>query len=627
MKKRILLGIISAAILAVSCNDDYLNIAPKDERASSDITWADGALSQAFVFGIYASLGNAGFEEEGLSVLTDEAMFTHSNRGINIFNEGTSAPGSLGNTRIIPTWNELYSAIRDTNIAIENLPEATFDDAVLKETLLGESYFLRAYYYQQLLRYFGGVPLVDRTYDLNEDYDLARSSFEETVGFIVNDLDQAASMLDGKTRVAGRASRIAAMALKARVLLYAASDLHDAATAGNNSSVLGSFSDINLVAISTGSQAERWTTAKDAAKAVLDEAAGTYGYKFGLTSPVTAEEGRENYISLALGGGSAVGDTDAASDLIWERTHSELYVEENEWPLGGINVGVNNGPNGYHNWAGNTPIQQLVDDYEMMDGSKFDWNNATHAADPFADRDPRFYGTVLYDGADWKPRPDDVLSFDTADQVQTGSYDDGSGGTIAGVDTRQSPVEDWNGSRTGYYVRKFIDPDAALVDNRSNAQLVPWPFIRYTEVVLNYVEACIETGDEAEALDWLNQIRYRVGMPAIADTGDALRDRYRNERRVELAYEEHRFFDARRWMIAQETLGRGIKVMQAAATLKPGATPHVPYRHDKAVYDYTYTVVNNTDIETRTWDDKMYYRAIESDEISKNSLLVQNPGY
>ena len=121
-----------------------------------------------------------------------------------------------------------------------------------------------------------------------------------------------------------------------------------------------------------------------------------------------------------MGGGSSVGDAAAAVELIWERTHTGLYTEENEWPLGGINVGVNNGPNGYHNWAGNTPIQQLVDDYEMMDGSQFDWNNPAHAADPFTDRDPRFYATVLFDGADWKPRPSDVVSIDPVDQIQTG---------------------------------------------------------------------------------------------------------------------------------------------------------------------------------------------------------------
>jgi hypothetical protein len=134
-------------------------------------------------------------------------------------------------------------------------------------------------------------------------------------------------------------------------------------------------------------------------------------------------------------------------------------------------------------------------------------------------------------------------------------------------------------------------------------------------------------GQEDEARDWLNRIRFRVGMPAIDDSGQDLVDRYRNERRIELQYEEHRYHDCRRWMIAPETLGRGVKAINIQATLKPGATPHVPYRHDKDTYDYTYTVFDNTEVENRTWIDKMYFRPITRDEINRNALLVQNPGY
>ena len=165
------------------------------------------------------------------------------------------------------------------------------------------------------------------------------------------------------------------------------------------------------------------------------------------------------------------------------------------------------------------------------------------------------------------------------------------------------------------------------MDNLSGGQAIPYPFIRYTEVVLNFIEASLETGDEAAARDWLNQIRFRAGMPAINDSGDALMDRYRNERRIELVYEEHRYHDARRWLIAPTTLGRGIQVTNITATLKPGMSPHVPYRFDTDVYDYEYEVVDNTEVETRTWIDRMYYRPISRDEVQKNALLVQNPGY
>ncbi len=625
MKKRGLFNLctLMIAMSFASCSDEFLNTQPLD-KISSDATWADGALSEAFIFNVYASLGKGGFEEQGLAAITDEAMFTHSGRNIDPFMEGTETPSNVAWISETYGWDNMFSAIRKANIALEQLPTATFDDAERKERLLGEAHFLRAYYYHQLLRYYGGAPIIDRSFNLGEDLTVARGTFEENVNFIVSDLDQAAALLQGKESTPGRASQIAALALKSRVLLYAASDLRDGPTASAKSSVLGSYSNLELVAYTSGDRTARWNAAKNAAQAVLDLASG---YKLNLSAPVSAEEGKANYLSIAMGGGSAVGDAAASVELLFQRTHTALFVPDTQWPLGGVHNGINNGPNGYHNWAGNTPIQELVDDYEMMDGSKFNWNNPAHAADPYADRDPRFYMTILYDGADWKPRPDDVVSFDGVNQIQSGAYDDGKGGTVPGVDTRQGPVEDWNGSRSGYYARKYIDANPAMTDNQSNTQVVPWPFIRYTEVVLNFVEAAIETGDEGAAREWLNKIRFRVGMPAITDSGSALRDRYRNERRVEMAYEEQRYHDARRWMIAPETLGRGIKVISVRATLKPGATAHSPYKHDKAVYNYTYNVVDNTDNETRVWDDKMYYRPITRDEINRNEKLIQNPGY
>lgn len=624
MRTRNITFIIFLSVFTIfTCNDDFLNTEPLD-KISSEATWADGPLSEAFIYNVYSFLGYGGFEEQGLAAITDEAMFTHAGRNINTFTEGDESPSNIAWISSTYGWDNMYLAIRQANTAIERLPTATFSDTELRDRLLGEAYFLRAYYYHQLLRYYGGVPIIDRPYGLNEDYSIARNTFEECVNFIVADLDKAAGLLDGKAETRGRANKVAAMTLKARVLLYAASDLHDGPTASANSSTLASYSDLDLVAYTSGSQTTRWEAARDAAKAVLDIYSG---YKSDLTAPVSAEEGEANYLSIAMGGGSAVGDASAVQEIIFERTHTALYTQEDNWPLGGIHYGINNGPNGYHNWAGNTPIQQLVDDYEMMDGSKFDWNNPTHSANPYENRDPRFYATILYDGADWKPRPSDVAAIDPMNQIQTGYYDDGAGGIVNGIDTRESPIENWNGSRTHYYVRKYIDANPALADNQSNAQEVPWPFMRWAEVALIYAEASLELGDEGTAREYLNLIRFRVGMPAVNDSGDALIDRLRNERRIELAYEEHRYHDARRWMIPEETVGRGIKAIEVRATLKPGQTALVPYRHDTTVYDYTYTVVDNTENETRKWVDKMYYRPISRDEISRNELLVQNPGY
>lgn len=613
------------AILLASCKQDFLDTQPLGSVASS-ATWADGPLSQAFVFNIYSYLGYGGFEEQGLAAYTDEAMFTHAGRNINTFTEGTETESNLAWTSGTYEYGNMYNAIRAANVALTNLPTSTFTDDELRQKLIGESYFLRAYYYQQLVRFYGGVPLVKVAYELNQDYTIARSTYEECVNSIVSDLDSAALLLDGKSMEPGRASKAAALALKSRVLLYAASDLHDATTAKAKSSLLAAYPHIELLAYTGGDRTARWQAAKAATEAAL---ALTSGYKMDLAAPVSAAEGMQNYVSLSMGGGSAVGDKSAAVELIFQRTANKLYSPEDNWPLGGLHYGINNGPNGYHCWAGNTPIQQLVDDYEMMDGSRFDWGNAEQKSHPYANRDPRFYASVLYDGADWKPRPADVADKDPANQIQTGYYDNGSGGLINGLDTRESPIENWNGSRTHYYTRKFIDPNPALPDNQSNAQLVPWPFIRYTELAFNYVECCLALGLEDEARTWLNKIRFRSGMPAITDAGAALLKRYQNERRIELSYEEHRYHDARRWLIAPETLGRPVKQINVTAKLKPGKSPLVPYRHDESVYTYTYEVVNNTENEKRVWVDKMYYRPISRTEISKNEKLsgFNNPGY
>src|SRR5690606_5477363 len=224
----------------------------------------------------------------------------------------------------------------------------------------------------------------------------------------------------------------------------------------------------------------------------------------------------------------------------------------------------------------------------------------------------------------------DVRNRDPFNQMQTGRYEIGNGsGTktvVFGLDTRNSPIEDWNGSYTGYYYRKFVDPNPGIVDQNTRQQ-IPWPLLRYTEAVLNYVEACIELGEDAEAKTWLNKIRFRAGMPAITETGAALKDRYRNERRIELAYEEHRFFDARRWMIAPTTLGRKVTIMDVFGQLKPGKTVSL-YKHDPANYTYIYTVNTlNPGIENRSWNDKMYFSSFHRDEINRNTKLLQNPGY
>lgn len=599
-----------------SCNGDFVNKQPLGEVVLSGV-WQDGPLAEAFVTEIYNGFGMGGFNEQMLASLTDEALFTHPGRGINTFTEARSNPADIGWVNNTYEWGAMYRRIRACNLAIENLTTPQFNDPALAARLLGEAKFMRAYFYQQLTRYYGGVPIVDRVYQLGEaDYTVTRNTYEECVNFITKDLDEAAAALKGKSMLPGRANEAAALALKSRVLLYAASDLHDVPTAKAKSATISSFSNPELLGYTSGSRTDRWQKAKAAAKAVIN--LGSYGYELNLTAPVSKDQGTTNYINVSTS------KNGGEKDLILGRYFIDLKEEDGAW------VGRNNGPNGYHNWAGNAPLQNLVDDYEMMDGTKFDWNDPAKASTPYQNRDPRFYGTILYDGAPWKPRPSDVAGKDPNNQIQTGQYQvtNASGAVVAapGLDTRQSSVEDWNGTRTGYYMRKFIDPNPAIVDQNTRQQ-IPWPLIRYTEAVLNYAEACIELGEDAEAKTYLNKIRFRAGMPAITETGNALRERYRNERRVEMAYEEQRYHDARRWMIAPTTLGNQARIIQITGTLKAGKTVSI-YKYDPNNYNYRYQVTNvDIGIENRKWLDKMYFIPMSRDEINRNSKLVQNPGY
>jgi hypothetical protein len=613
MKKMKKIVFCLLSLVVFGCNDDFVNTKPLDQLAESAV-WTDASLAEAFVSEIYAGFGNGGFDEQMNASLTDETIFTHPGRNITTITESRSNPESPGWINGTLSWGNMFLRIRACNVALSNLEAPKFTNPVLVDRMKGEVKFLRAYYYQQLLRYFGGVPIIDKPFTLNDsDFLSPRNTWEECVNFIVKNCDEAAALLDGKTTAAGRANKAAALALKARVLIYAASDLHDMPTAKSKSSVLSSYAKPELVGYVSGDRKARWEKARDAAKAVLDLPG--FGYALNLTNPVSSADGTANYMnaSLARNGGE--------KEILIGRYFINAKQE------GGGRQGLFNGPNGYHNWAGNTPIQLMIDDYEMMDGSKFDWNKADHASAPYTNRDPRFYASVLYEGAPWKPRTSDVASKDPANQIQTGQYILANGTTVFGLDTRKSSVEDWNGSYTGYYIRKFIDPNPAIID-QNTWQQVPWPILRYTEMVFNYAEALIELGDHANALLWLNKVRFRAGMPALTETGDALKQRFRNEKRVEMYLEEQRYHDTRRWMIAPTTLGRKANGINVTGVAKAGATIPNPYRFDPNAFSYTYKVFEiDPGKENRAWLDKMYYLPIHRDEMNRNNKLIQNPGY
>lgn len=601
-------------VTTMACNDDFLNTQPLD-KVSGDAVWTDASLAEAFVTNVYGGLWHGILNQMNFDCQTDNALYSFGKQDVN---EANVSPSNLGEVMDSMEWPIIYSRIRAVNIALTNLAAPKFDNSSgIADRLKGEMYFMRAYYHNQLLRYHGGIPIIKTPYQLETpDFSVTRNTYEECVNAIVSDLDSAAVLLKGKNLAAGRATMATAMALKARVLLYAASDLHDIPTAKAKSSVIASASNPELLGYVSGDRTARWQRAKDAAKAVMD--LNQYGYKMNLTAPVTSAEGQQNYVNLYLSrnGGEA--------DGIFLKYYIRASLDD--W---GSWYPRNNMPNGYHGWTSSEPTQQLVDGYEMMDGTKFDWKNPKHAAAPYENRDPRFYASILYDGAQWKPRTPDGAGIDPFGQIQMGEYEVGSAASpskYSGLDTRNSSIENWNGTWTGYGIRKFMDPDPTLVDMNTR-QEVPSIQIRFTEVVLNYAEACMALGQETEAKNWINKLRFRVGMPAITESGAALVARYQNERNIEMLFEEQRFYDVRRWMIAPTALGKQAQIIVITGKLKPGKTVST-YKYSKDNYDYTYKVQDlGTGKENRRWNDKLYFLPISRDEINRNSKLIQNPGY
>jgi len=592
MRKSLLynLALLSICFMVARCNK-ILDVERLDQITGEAI-WKDSSLMQAYVNNLYSALGSGEYNStSGMSVITDQAIWTNGAKAVVQSTVTASNMDILGGSRFsYLNWGTLYAAIRKCNEFLVNSAESPEVDAPSVQRMRGEAYFLRGYYYHNLLRNYGGVPLISKVYGLKDSTAIKRNTFKETVDYIISDADSAAALLPLKYSAdnLGRATKGAALALKSRVLLYAASDLYNLNPSKR--------AEVGYMDEGAGRQA-RWQAAKDAADAVMKLGV----YQLYGADPAPGDSTAKNYSDLFL---------DKQSP---ETIFCRLFSASNGAP----NVGLWFSPNGYGGYGENSPIQQMVDSYEMKDGTKFSWDNPAEAKNPYANRDPRFYATVFYDGAHWKPRYADGVAYDPVGIIQAfTTLTLPNGKTLPGIDTRNGPIENWNGSLSNYYLRKFLDPNN---DHKSIAQEVPWIFFRYGEILLNYAEACIGLGQYAEARDALNKIRRRAGMPEFTATlnGTALRDEYRNERKIEMAFEHQRFYDMRRWMIAPKVMNepaKGIKITVQGTDRANRSTYH----------DYKYQVF---DIQERHWDDKMYFLAIPYEETQKNKLLVQNPNW
>src|SRR5665648_280200 len=562
-----------------SCSESILEKEPLD--AISDVAvWSDPALVQSFVNARYNQISHGWYSEAWEGSMCDEMFLTWS-RSCEPINQGYVSPstkhsmngGHWGETG--RDWGTEWKNIGACNAFFDNIDNVVYTDPAVKNQLVGEITFIRALMYWDLVYRWGGMPLITKSYNINtvsEIYDIKRNSYKDNIDFLVAECDKAAGLLPASFTGSdkGRATKVAALALKSRILLYAASPLMNDARSDDPD---------NLVHYATP-DANRWKKAADAAQAALD-AALDGGYKL---FDSYGDDVKAKYDGIFLEGGN--------SEVLFDREGGSSTLSLN---LGYIDEA--NGPNGYGSWGGNTPISEFVDDFEMADGTRFNWSNPVHAANPYLNRDPRLYFTVLCNGDMWKGRAVESFFFKKADGTETGGQDTKYGGNS------------WNTSASGYNVRKFLRESHVV--NSWNFAPRNWIWFRLAEVYLNLAEAKYNSGDEAGAKVALNAIRDRARMPQVTSSGTQLWNDIVYERRVELAFEEHRYFDERRWKIAETVLNRnatGIRVFKNS--------------------DGTFTYTPGQFVEERKFiSPRMYWLPIQLDEINKNPNLQQNPGY
>ncbi|MDR1369208.1 MAG: RagB/SusD family nutrient uptake outer membrane protein [Dysgonamonadaceae bacterium] len=435
-----------------------------------------------------------------------------------------------------------------------------------------EARFLRAYFYFELIKRFGGVPIITDPVVKNTDYSrIKRNTLQECIDFIVSECEYLGGN-DGLLPVyreseMSRVERGAALALKSRLLLYAASDLWNDPDWANTSDP----EILSLISV-TGDRREKWKAAADAAKELIDYNIG--GISYSIASNYY------QYIGLRY---DRSGNNEIL--LVYRPSGSSNTFERLNYPIGN-NRGQGNV----------TPSQNLVDDFEMLDGSKFDWNNPIHAANPYGNRDPRLNLTVLHNGSVFgSPNPV------TLEIYQGGLH--GSG----------QP----NATTTGYYLRKLLDPNLNLSSN--GASYHTWTFFRMGEIYLNYAEALNEYDPgNPDIAGYASMTRGRSGVNMPPIPGDLsqneMREKIRNERRIELSFEDHRYWDALRWKIAAKAIGGALYKMVVTPVEGGGFT----YRKEV--------------LENRVFDEsKMYFYPIPLNVMLNEQVVAakwrQNPGW
>ena len=571
MKKYIKhLAVFLITIGFVSCKKDFLERTP-GVAINEDEIFADPALAARFADNAYNYLIHkyVRFNDHRgcVAQASDEAVSGNSEGTVTSLNRGLyhehSTMASLND--IGDVWERMYMGIAITNTMLANIaivpPSPNASVPIFNPTRVeGEMRFIRALSYFELTKRFGGVPLVDKVYGVNDDINLPRKSFQEITDFILADLDVAVTKLgtdeDYGTSNYGRPTIGAAQALRARVLLYAASPL-------NNPS----------------NDKAKWKAAADAALVLMD---GRYALQPSYDDILNVPNSTE-YIMIRI-----KGNTPLAGEMMQDFSMS---------PGSG-------GAQGQMN-----PTQNHVDMYEMANGKPItDPTSGYDAANPYAGREPRFYANIIYNDLPWQGRRIEMWASGSGNNVAYGKDWDPRNITF---------------TATRYYCKKYWPEVYRTVGGSTT--LLNYIYFRYAEVLLNYAEAQNEflSAPDASVYNALVQIRQRSGIErgdgvygyGLKDnmTTEQMREAIRHERAIELAFEDHRWYDIMRWKIGATTIGVPMKGMDV-------------FKNSNGSFTYNvFTLGNNFQ---KTWDERQNLYPIPRPEIFKSKgVLTQNPGW
>jgi hypothetical protein len=557
--------ILAAAVLLIHTGCSKFNDAgPLENLTESyvfDPTDKNGFYAEQYLNDVYSGLPNGFNRIDGnlLDAATDDAVPSQDGTDVDQLTKGFISISSNPDD----AWTKNYAGIRKVNLFLAKIDVVPVPAKIV--FWKPEARFLRALFYFELVKRYGGVPLVgDRVLNTDAPENFKRNSFEECINYIVSECDAIKPLVKTEPLATagdyGKPTTSVVMALKARALLYAASPLYN----GGN---IGATTEQKSVQGYASFDAERWNKAAQAANDII--LLGKFSLEATYNNVFITRKNNEVMLAFLRG---------VTSDL-----------EQNNGP-----VGYGSPANG----RGRTsPTQNLVDAFPTNTGK--DINDATsgyNAATPYANRDARMQSTVLFNGTRWLNRPLETFE--------------------GGLD---KPNVNTTQTKTGYYLRKFLG-DFTTATQYAN-QNHNFPIFRYADVLLSYAEALNEySGPSANVYNQLVALRRRAGIVKGAGvygyglkdgmTKDEMRIAIRNERRIEMAFEEQRYWDVRRWKIAEQVFNtnlQGVKINRDAAGT------------------FSYQKVNVAPLTFTA--PRMYFYPIPFSEISKNTNLIQNTGW